>query len=240
MGIIHDRIFELVGTRHGASKELAQALGISPNNITNWKAGRSDAYKKYLPQIAGYYGVSLDWLSGKTDIKQSIIDVRSVGYEHTLRIARIMESMREKNMIFADLSKQTGISVDNLMGYVFERSCKYTRSFEQTFAISEALGKSASYLLGVSMHPDDDDPIVSITPEIFSMYNGDVYGAIDAQMFLESEESVESSEPREQKENPPAASSEGKYPEKYNLLNETNKAIVDRLIADLAKSQSNQ
>ncbi|KAF5046333.1 Helix-turn-helix domain protein [anaerobic digester metagenome] len=44
----------------------------------------------------------------------------------------------------------------------------------------------------------------------------------------------------EEKENPPAASSEGKYPEKYNLLNETNKAIVDRLIADLAKSQSNQ
>lgn len=43
-----------------------------------------------------------------------------------------------------------------------------------------------------------------------------------------------------EKENPPAAFSEGKYPEKYNLLNETNKAIVDRLIADLAKSQSNQ
>lgn len=70
MGIIHDRIFELVGTRHGASKELAQALGISPNNITNWKAGRSDAYKKYLPQIAGYYGVSLDWLSGMSDEKE--------------------------------------------------------------------------------------------------------------------------------------------------------------------------
>lgn len=71
MDIIHDRIFKLVGSRHGASKELASALGISPNNITNWKAGRSDAYKKYLPQIADYYNVSLDWLSGRSEQKNS-------------------------------------------------------------------------------------------------------------------------------------------------------------------------
>lgn len=41
-----------------------------------------------------------------------------------------------------------------------------------------------------------------------------------------------------EKENPPTVSSERKYPKEYDLLSETNKAIVDRLIADLAKHQS--
>lgn len=42
----------------------------------------------------------------------------------------------------------------------------------------------------------------------------------------------------EQKENPPTVSSERNYPKEYDLLNESNKAIVDRLIADLAEHQS--
>lgn len=110
MDIMLERILLSVGKKHGAKKELCDYLGLKANAVTEWEKGRNRGYTKYLPQIADYYGVSLDWLSGRS----------------------------------------------------------------------------------------------------------------------------------EQKENPPAASSEGKYPEKYNLLNETNKAIVDRLIADLAKSQSNQ
>ena len=69
MDIILSRLKELIGDKHGANKALADCLGITGNNITNWKAGRSDAYLKYLPQIAGYYGVSLDWLSGLSDEK---------------------------------------------------------------------------------------------------------------------------------------------------------------------------
>lgn len=36
----------------------------------------------------------------------------------------------------------------------------------------------------------------------------------------------------------PIPESEPKYPKNYDKLNDTNKAIVDRLIADLAKNQS--
>ena len=70
MDIILERIIELIGKKHGATKDLAEALGISPNNITNWKNGYNKGYPKYLPQIAGYYGVSLDWLSGLSDEKE--------------------------------------------------------------------------------------------------------------------------------------------------------------------------
>ncbi|WP_312280757.1 helix-turn-helix transcriptional regulator [Oscillibacter sp.] len=70
MDIILQRIIELIGKKHGATKELAEALGISPNNITNWKNGYNKGYPKYLPQIAGYYGVSVDWLAGLSDEKE--------------------------------------------------------------------------------------------------------------------------------------------------------------------------
>lgn len=69
MDIILSRVFELIGKKHGAIKELATVLGISGNNISDWKSGRNKSYRQYLPQIASHYGVSLDWLSGLSDEK---------------------------------------------------------------------------------------------------------------------------------------------------------------------------
>lgn len=69
MDIMLERILEIIPKKHGSIKELAEALGISGNNISDWKGGRNKSYRQYLPQIAGYYGVSLDWLSGLSDEK---------------------------------------------------------------------------------------------------------------------------------------------------------------------------
>lgn len=70
MDIILERVIELLGRKHGATKELADTLGVSGGAITNWKNGHSKSYTKYLPQIADYYGVSLDWLSGRSEQKE--------------------------------------------------------------------------------------------------------------------------------------------------------------------------
>ena len=67
MDIMLARIIELIGAKHGAAQELVRAIGCPKNAVTDWKAGRSRSYKEYAPQIADYYGVSLDWLSGLTD-----------------------------------------------------------------------------------------------------------------------------------------------------------------------------
>ena len=65
------RILELMGTGHGSRTELADYLGVHPNVITNWKSGRNRSYTKHLPQIADYFGVSVDYLHGKTDAKKT-------------------------------------------------------------------------------------------------------------------------------------------------------------------------
>ena len=69
MDITLKRILELIGSKHGSSQELVRAIDATKNAVTEWKSGRSKSYRQYLPQIAAYYGVSLDWLTGLSDIK---------------------------------------------------------------------------------------------------------------------------------------------------------------------------
>lgn len=70
MDIMLARILELIGKKHGSAQELVKAIGLSKNAVTEWKSGRSVSYKKHAPQIAEFYGVSLDWLSGLSDEKE--------------------------------------------------------------------------------------------------------------------------------------------------------------------------
>lgn len=60
-----NRILECMGPVHGAGKALADHLGVSPNVITNWKNGSNHSYRKYIKQIAEFYGVSEDYLRGE-------------------------------------------------------------------------------------------------------------------------------------------------------------------------------
>lgn len=70
MDIVVERIVECIGPRHGAVKELADALGVHPNVITAWKNGSLKSYRKYLPEIAVFFDVSVEWLTGQTDTKK--------------------------------------------------------------------------------------------------------------------------------------------------------------------------
>lgn len=51
-------------------KMLCEHLGIKQQAYSNWKGGFSHSYKKYLPEIAEYLGVPIDYLLGKTDKKE--------------------------------------------------------------------------------------------------------------------------------------------------------------------------
>lgn len=59
-----DKIMSELKQKGISQKELAGHLGINQNNVTEWKAGRSSSYMKYLPSIAEFLGVSVDYLAG--------------------------------------------------------------------------------------------------------------------------------------------------------------------------------
>lgn len=61
------RLFELMEKTKTTQTQLAQAIGASQGNISDWKKGRSFPKSDVLAKIADYFDVSTDYLLGRTD-----------------------------------------------------------------------------------------------------------------------------------------------------------------------------
>ena len=59
-----NNIIRLLKERNIRQKELTEFLSLSHNVFTEWKAGRNTSYMKHLPEIADFFGVSIDYLVG--------------------------------------------------------------------------------------------------------------------------------------------------------------------------------
>lgn len=64
-----NKISELLSEQGKTQKELTDYLGITKNAFTDWKSGRIKSYNKHLDKIAEFFGVSVDYLLGKTNSK---------------------------------------------------------------------------------------------------------------------------------------------------------------------------
>lgn len=57
-----DKIVSLLKSSCKSQVGLANHLGVGKNVITDWKAGRTNSYMKYIPQIAEFFDVTPDYL----------------------------------------------------------------------------------------------------------------------------------------------------------------------------------
>ncbi len=90
--------------------DLCERLNLSKYNFTDWKAGKSRSYTKYIYQISDILGVSVEYLKGETDIKQKspsvdelserdlimLKAIRRLTEEQQQSILGVMQSMVEK------------------------------------------------------------------------------------------------------------------------------------------------
>ena len=65
-----DRIILLMNEKNYNQQILTDYLGVDKSIFSTWKNGKSKSYMKYLPQIAGLFGVTIDWLVGSTRYRQ--------------------------------------------------------------------------------------------------------------------------------------------------------------------------
>lgn len=65
-----DRLRECREAHGEKQEELAEALGVHPNSISNWENNRRVPDALSLSRIAKRYGVSVDYLLGETDNPQ--------------------------------------------------------------------------------------------------------------------------------------------------------------------------
>lgn len=77
MDITLERILSLLPQKEdgkfvrGAKKEFAQRIGYDSGDIVSmWLNGSSTSYRGKLHEISARYNVSVEWLEGKTDIKE--------------------------------------------------------------------------------------------------------------------------------------------------------------------------
>lgn len=64
-----ERIMILLQERGASNKVLAEYLHIPASIISEWKSGKSDSYTKYIAEISEYFGVSADYILGRTPIR---------------------------------------------------------------------------------------------------------------------------------------------------------------------------
>lgn len=59
---IMERIFDLAARKYPDQKAFAEALGISPTRISEWKMRKSESYMKRLPKIASVLDTTQEYL----------------------------------------------------------------------------------------------------------------------------------------------------------------------------------
>lgn len=63
------RLFELLKETNTSQKQLAEYIGASQGNISDWKSGKAVPASEKLCAIADFFNVSVDYLLGRTDVR---------------------------------------------------------------------------------------------------------------------------------------------------------------------------
>ena len=87
-----ERLKALLQEQNKTKKELSEALGIGINTIKRWETTGRSPNNVTLSGIATYFGVSVDYLLGKTDEKQSDSDIGILN-ESEKRMLRLFRSV---------------------------------------------------------------------------------------------------------------------------------------------------
>ena len=87
-----NNLFDLMKVR-GTAKQLSEATGISSGNISDWKNGRSMPSAIKLDAIANYYGVSVDYLLGRS--------TPALSHEHSVLMTKFDKLSDEDKEIIA-------------------------------------------------------------------------------------------------------------------------------------------
>ena len=63
-----DAILVILKEKNLTQRNLSDYLGVSEQAVGSWKSGRNNAWKKRLPEIAAFLGVTVDQLIGTSTV----------------------------------------------------------------------------------------------------------------------------------------------------------------------------
>lgn len=62
-------------------KDIANALGVGSGTLSEWCSDNKTATIEYLPRIAAYFSVSVEWLIGCSDVRKREISIQAIHEE---------------------------------------------------------------------------------------------------------------------------------------------------------------
>ena len=68
---ILNRILKLLAEQKRQQIELTNFLGLDKSTFSAWKNGKSTSYKKYLPEIAKFFSITIDELVGNDTLSEN-------------------------------------------------------------------------------------------------------------------------------------------------------------------------
>lgn len=110
-----ERILKLLAETKTEQKQFASAIGINPTSISDWKKGKTKSYLKHINQIADYFGVTSDYLLGKSPVRHGGMEIHSLSDTEYLPVPVIgvvaagYQALAETNVIDYEL-----VSADTL------------------------------------------------------------------------------------------------------------------------------
>ena len=140
-----NKIIQILKHQGKQQKELADALGIQKNNITDWKTGKSKSYTKYLPQIASFLGVSVDYLVG------------SVGSIDSELFRRLDNLCKKQGISFMEAMQKAGFTDEEIEKYYSgHRGIIFTKQKE----LAEVLNDDVNAWNGITFVEPKEKPSV--------------------------------------------------------------------------------
>ena len=103
-----EKIVTLMNQRNCDNQQLATALGLNRQVVTDWKAGRSKSYLKYLPKIAAYFDVTMEFLLSDEEIGRQEVPLSA-------REQLVVDAYRAHPELQAAVDRMLGIEME---GYV--------------------------------------------------------------------------------------------------------------------------
>ncbi len=99
-----NNIFLELKKQNRKQKELTDFIGISKNVFTDWKSGKNKSYMKYLPQIAEFLSVSVDYLLSETpgEIKKAPDAKAPEADESFKKMFSMYSSLSDKDKVAAE------------------------------------------------------------------------------------------------------------------------------------------
>lgn len=148
------RIAELRKSLGLSQEELAAKLNISQKSISKYERGDRRPSYEVLVAMSSLFGVSTDYLLGKTDDTPRNKQSNSNGFfffffdDNDLQevfVSTLKDVLEAQNMTISELCEKTEIDIDTCNQYL---AGEHEPSLEHLVRLSKALDVSIDYLLG--------------------------------------------------------------------------------------------